>query len=129
MFDYYVESGLIYTFALCFQVCSVLFCHVIYVLYMDVLFVYCVRIYVYLYVYICMCVCVYVYIYIYICMYVCMYVCIYMYVHLCTYILMSMYVLVHTVICINVICFSCRYLGGCYLLVCHCYLGSISILF
>ena len=36
-----------------------------------------------------------------------------------------MYVLVHTFVCIKVfICLSCRYLG-CYLLVWHCYLGSI----
>ena len=73
---------------------------------MDVLYVYCMDIYV----------CIYVYVY--------LYVCIYMYVHLCTYMLVSMYVLVHTVISIKVICLSCRYLG-CYLLVWHCYLGSI----
>ena len=75
---------------------------------MDVLFVSCMHIYV----------CIYVYVYVY------LYVCVYMYVHLCTSILVSMYVLVHTFICIKVICLSCRYLG-CYLLVWHCYLGSI----
>ena len=85
----------------CFHVCYVLFCHVMYQCFVCILYA-CIRIYVYVY----------------------LYVCIYMYAHLCTYILVSMYVVVHTFICIKVICLSCRYLG-CYLLVWHCYLGSI----
>ena len=106
MFDYYVGSGLkglIYMHLhVCFHVCSVLFCHVMYGCFVCIL-----------YAYICMylCICIFVCVYIYACASV-------------QYIFVSMYVLVHTVICIKVNCLSCRYLG-CYLLVWHCYLSSI----
>ena len=113
MLDYYVGSGLkglIYIHLhVCFHVCSVLFCHVMYGRFVCIL-----------YAYICMylCICIF-------CIFVC--VCIYVCASVHIYIFVSMYVLVHTVICIKVICLPCRYLGG-YLLVWHCHLGSILAL-
>ena len=66
--------------------------------------------------------CMYIHMYLCICIFVCVY--IYLYVNSCTYMLVSMYVFLYTFVRIKVICLSCRYLG-CYLLIWHCYLGSI----
>ena len=94
----------------------VMFCHLLYVLY-----IYCMYVYIFIYMYICM--------YVYICMfhvYVYLHVCIYIYI--CIFIFASLYVCVDTHFCLcksylfN--CLSCRYLG-CYLSVWHCCLGSI----
>ena len=83
----------------------VLFCHV-----MDGCFL-CI-----LYAYICMylCICVFVCMYMYVCASVRIYACAYVYVGTLFYLYKSYL--------FN--CLSCRYLG-CYLLVWHCYLGSI----
>ena len=67
----------------CFHVCSVLFCHVMYGCFVCIL-----------YAYICMYLC------------ICIIVCLYMYVHLCIYIFVSMYVLIHTFICIKIFDFK-----------------------
>ena len=70
------------------------------------------------------------YAYIYICMYlcICIFVCVYIYACSSMYIYAFVYVCVGTHFCLYESylfnCLSCRYLG-CYLLVWHCYLGSI----
>ena len=85
--------------------------------------VYTVCIYMYISMYMYICICVYIFMfYVYVCLYVCIHVC------LSVYIYASLYVCVGTHFCLYksylVNCLSCRYLG-CYLLVWHCYLGSI----
>ena len=95
-----------------------LFCHVLYVLH-----VYCMHVYVYIYVYVFLYVCIYMYV-----LGICIFVCVYIYVCSCVYIYASLCVCVGTHFCLHKSylfnCFSCRYLG-CYVLVWHCYLGSI----
>ena len=84
-------------------------------------YIVCIYMYISMYMYISICVDIcmfYVYVYLYVCIHVC----------LSVYIYASLYVCVGTHFCLNksylVNCLSCRYLG-CYLLVWHCYLGSI----
>ena len=95
-----------------------LFSHVLYVLH-----VYCMHVYVYIYVYVFLYVCIYMYV-LGICIFVCVYICVCSYV----YIYASLCVCVGTHFCLHKSylfnCFSCRY-HGCYVLVWHCYLGSI----
>ena len=90
----------------CFHVCSVVSCYI----WMFCIYFVCIYMYVFMYMYICICV--------YICMCICTHIC------LC----LCSYMLVQTFICIKVIYLSltCRYLR-CYLLVLHCYLGSILV--
>ena len=82
-------------------------------------------------------VCIYMYIsmymYISICVYICMFY-VYVYLYVCIHVCLSMYIYASLYVCVGthfclyksylVNCLSCRYLG-CYLLVWHCYLGSI----
>ena len=105
---------------------QVLKVYVLFVMFcMDVLYVYCMHIYIY--------VCIYVYVYLYVCIYVyILYICVFVSVHIsvCSsvYIYACLYICVGTHFCLYKSylfnCFSCRCLG-CYLLVWHCYLGSI----
>ena len=63
-----------------------------------------------------------------------MYVFMYMYIGMCVYICICIYVCICLCLCVGTLfylyksylfeCLSCRYLG-CYLLVWHCYLGSV----
>ena len=87
--------------------CFVMFC-------MDVLYIYCMHIYMYAFVYMYTCIYIYIYIYIYVCSSV--------YVYACLYVGAGTDFCLYKSYLLN--CLFCRYLG-CYLSVCHCYLGSI----
>ena len=91
----------------------VLFCHVIYGCFVCILYV-CIYIYIYIYIYIHIYIYIYIYIYVYVCASVCIYACVYVCVGTLSYLCKS-YLFK---------CLSSRYLG-CYLVVWHCYLGSI----
>ena len=103
---YFVGSGfkgLIYMYMhVCFHVCSVLSCYV----WMFFMYIVCIYMYVFMYMSICVC------IYIGMCICACICLCLCM----CWYTFLSVSYLFK--------CLPCRYLG-CYLLVWHCYLGSI----
>ena len=105
MFDYYVGLSLKDLICMhmhvCFHVCSVLFCHVMYGCFVCIL---------YAYICLCLCICIFVCVYIYVCASVHIYICVYVYAGTHYYLYKS--------------CLSCRYLG-CYLLVWYCYLDII----
>ena len=87
----------------------VLFCHVLYGCFVYIL-------YAYICMHLCICILAYIYIYIYI------YVCSSVYVYACLYVGAGTDFCLYKSYLLN--CLFCRYLG-CYLSVCHCYLGSI----
>ena len=97
------------------MLCFVMFC-------MFCVYIVCIYMYIYLYVYLYVCIYIYmfhVYVYLYVCIYICIFIC------------ASLCVCFGTNFCLYKSyifnCLSCRYLG-CYLLVWHCYLGSILAL-